>query len=80
MLHLNLISAVDGSKLNWCDQNVLREAMCEDLLFPKIAKPEMTVVSFNKHFRKNMGEVDRGHLEVSQNSGICDLTTKRMAR
>ena len=33
VLHLNLISAVDGSTLNWCEQHTLRELMSEDLLF-----------------------------------------------
>ena len=32
VLHLNLISAVDGSTLNWCEQHALRELMSEDLL------------------------------------------------
>ena len=39
VLHLNLISAVDGSVLNWCEQHVLRELMSGDLLFGKIAEP-----------------------------------------
>ena len=64
VLHLNLISAVDGSVLNWCEQHVLRELMSEDLLFGKIAEPEMTVVIFDDHFRDRMGEVERGHIEV----------------
>ena len=51
MLHLNLVSAVDGSALNWCEQHVLRELMSEDLLFGKISEPEMTVVNFDDHFR-----------------------------
>ena len=51
VLHLNLISGVDGSALNWCEQHVLRELMSEDLLFAKISEPEM-------------GEVERGHIEV----------------
>ena len=33
VLHLNLISAVDGSTLNWCEQHVLRALMSEDLFF-----------------------------------------------
>ena len=70
MLHLNLISAVDGSLLNWCEQHVLRELMSEDLLFGKIAEPEMTVVNFDDHFRDCMGEVERGHIEVFRSSGI----------
>ena len=44
-LHLNLISAVDGSILNWFEQNVLRELMSEDLLFAKLAEPDMTAVT-----------------------------------
>ena len=62
--HMNLISAVDGSVLNWCEQRVLRELMSEDLLFGKIGEPEMTVVNFDDHFRNRMGEVERGHVEV----------------
>ena len=64
VLHLNLISAVDGSVLNWCEQHVLRELMSEDLLFGKIAEREMTVVNFDDHFRDRMREVERGHIEV----------------
>ena len=64
VLHLNLISAVDGSALIWCEQQALRESMSEDLLFAKISEPEMTVINFDDHFRDRMGEVDRGHIEV----------------
>ena len=64
VLHLNLISAVDGSVLNWCEQHVLRELMSEDLLFGKISEPEMTTVIFDDHFRDRMGEMERGHIEV----------------
>ena len=64
VLHLNLISAVDGSALNWCGQHVLRELMSEDLLFAKISEPEMTVINFDDHFRDRMGELERGHIEV----------------
>ena len=64
VLHLNLISALDGSVLNWCEQHVLREHMSEDLLFGKVSEPEMTVVNFDYHFRDRMREVERGHIEV----------------
>ena len=64
VLHLNLISAVDGSALNCCEQHVLRELMSKTLLFSKVSEPEMTVVNFDDHFRDRMGEVDRGHVEV----------------
>ena len=64
VLHLNLISAVEGSALNWCEQHVLRELMSEDLLFTKISEPEMTDINFDDQFRDRMGEVERGHIEV----------------
>ena len=64
VLRLNLISAVNGSALNWCEEIVLRELMSEDLLFAKIAEPEMTAVNFDDHFSDRMGEVERGHIEV----------------
>ena len=31
VLHLNLISAVDGSALNWCEQSLLQDLMSEDI-------------------------------------------------
>ena len=64
VLHLNLISAVDGSALNWCEQHVLWELMSKDLLFAKISEQEMRVINFDDHFRDRMGEVERGHIEV----------------
>ena len=64
VLHLNLISAVDGSALNWCEQDTLRELMSEDLLFAKISEPEMAVINFDDHFRDRIEEVERGHIEV----------------
>ena len=64
VLHLNLISAVDGSALNWCEQHVLGELMSEDLLFAKISEPEMTVINFDDNFRDRTGEVERGPIEV----------------
>ena len=59
VLHLNLISAVDGSALNWCEQHALREMMSDDLIF---AKTETTVINFDDHFRDRMRELDRGHM------------------
>ena len=64
VMHLNLISAVNGSALNRCEQRVLRELMSKDLLFAKISEPDMTVINFDDRFHHRMGEVDRGHIEV----------------
>ena len=83
MLHLNLISAVDGSALNWCEQHLLRELMSEDMLFAKISEPEMTVINFDDHFRDRMGEVERRRLEVFPklwNLRPYDKTNGEMAR
>ena len=43
---------------------MLRELMSEDLLFAKIAEPEMTPISFNHQFRDRMGKVDREHIDL----------------
>ena len=83
VLHLNLISAVDGSVLNWCEQYTLRELMSEDRLFAKISEPEMTVINFDDHFRNRMGEVERGHIEVFPklwNQRPYDKTNGEMTR
>ena len=64
VLHLNLISAVVGSALSWCDQWGLRELMRKNLFFAKISEPEMTLINFDEHFGDRMGEVERGHIEV----------------
>ena len=60
VLHLNLISAVDGSTLNWCEQHALRELMSEDLLFAKISEPEMTVINFDDHFCEEADNDEQG--------------------
>ena len=71
VLHLNLISAVDSSALNWCERHVLRELMSEDLLFAKISEPEMTVINFDDHFLDLSGEVKReGTSRCFRSSGI----------
>ena len=83
VLHLNLISAVDGSAINWCQQHALRELMSEDLLFAKISEPDMTVINFDDHFRDRMGEVDRGHIEVFPklwNLRFYDKTNREVKR
>ena len=64
LVHLNLISVVEGSTLSWCEQIMAREAMSEDLLFANVAEPDMRAMIFNKHFRDRMGKEDRGHLKV----------------
>ena len=83
VLHLNLISAVDGTVLNWCEQHTFRELMSDDLLFAKILEPEMAVINFDDHFHDRMGEVERGHIEVFPklwNQRPYDKTNGEMTR
>ena len=83
VLHLNLISAVDGSALNWSEQHALREMMSEDLLFAEISESETTVLNFDDHFRHRMGEVDRGHIEIFPklwNTRPCNKTNGEITR
>ena len=77
VLHLNLISAVDGSTLNWCEQHALRELMSEDLLFAKISEPEMTVINFDVMIDLNNGLIrirnpDRKYVKRPVNRIITD--------
>ena len=74
VLHLNLISLVEGSTLNCCEQDTLREAMSEEYLFAKIAEPDMTALNFNNHFRDRMGELNKGHPYGKTNGEITNIS------
>ena len=88
VLHLNLKSIVDGSALNWCEQNVLCKLMSEDFLFAKIAEPEMTLIIFNDYFCDRMGEVETLEFEAlrqterqnNKNSSLKGLVPKSERR
>ena len=58
---------------------MLRELMSEDLLFAKISEPEITVISFDDHFRDRMGEVVRGFPKL-WNLRPYDKTNGEMTR
>ena len=82
-LHLSLISVIHGSTLYWCAQNVLREAMSQDLLFGKLADSELIAINFNNHFGDRMGEVEREHVKVYpkfRNLRPYDKTNREMSR
>ena len=80
VLHLNLISAVDGSTLNWCEQRTTRDLMSDELLFAKISESEMTIINLDDQFRDRMGEVERGHFEVFTKFWNLRPTTKQTAK
>ena len=44
--HLSLISILDGTTLNWCQQEVLSAQMSNTVLFGKVKDPELMVYSF----------------------------------
>ena len=44
--HVSLISILDGTTLNWCQQEVLRAQMSNTVLFGKVKDPELVVYSF----------------------------------
>ena len=39
--HLSLISILDGTTLNWCQQEVLRAQMSNTVLFGKVKDPDL---------------------------------------
>ena len=44
--HLSLISVLDGTTLNWCQQEVLRAQMSNTILFGKVKDRELMVYNF----------------------------------
>ena len=52
---LSLISILDGTKLNWCQQEVLRAQMRNTVLFGKVKDPELMIYSFRGQLQCRMG-------------------------
>ena len=46
VVHVSLISILDGTALNWCRQEDLRAQMSETVLFGKVKDPELVVGNF----------------------------------
>ena len=46
VVHVSLISVLDGTALNWCRQEVLRARMSDTVLFAKIKDTELVVFNF----------------------------------
>ena len=58
-VHLSLISILDGTALNWCEQGNLRARMSETVLFGKVKDPELIVFNFRSQLQCRMGESKR---------------------
>ena len=59
VVHVSLISFLDGTALNWCRQEDLRARMSETVLFGKIKDPELIVLNFNGQLQCRMGENEK---------------------
>ena len=46
VVHVSLISVLDGTALNWCRQEELRARMSQTVLFGKVMDPELKVFHF----------------------------------
>ena len=62
--HLSLISILDGTTLNWCQQEVLRAQMSNTVLFGKVNDPELVIYSFREQLQCRMGGKREGPIET----------------
>ena len=62
--HLSLISILDGTTLNWCQQEVLRAQMSNTVLFGKVNDPELVTYSFRGQLQCRMGGKPEGPIET----------------
>ena len=54
VLHLNLVSVVECSVLNWVEQKELRGQASDDRLFGRIAEPGWLLMDFNNRLECRM--------------------------
>ena len=64
VVHVSLISVLDGTALNWCRQEVLRVRMSNTVLFGKVKDPELVVFNFRGQLQCRMGGKREGHIET----------------
>ena len=62
--HVSLISVLDGTTINWCQQEVLRAQMSNTVLFGKLKDPELIVYSFRGQLQCRMGGKREGPIET----------------
>ena len=55
MVHVSLISVLDGTALNWCRQEELRARMSDPVFFGKVKYPELTVFNVRGQLQCRMG-------------------------
>ena len=62
--HLSLISILDGTTLNWCQQEVLRAQMSNTVLLGKVKDPELVTYIFRGQLQCRMGGKREGPIET----------------
>ena len=62
--HLSLISVLDGTALNWCQQEVLRAQMSNTVLFGEVKDAELIVYNFRGQLQCRMGSKREGPIET----------------
>ena len=64
VVHVSLISVLDGTALNWCRQEELRALMSDTVLFGKVKDPELMVFNFRGQLQCRMEGKREGSIEV----------------
>ena len=64
MVHVSLISVLDGTALNWCRQEELSARMSDTVLFGKVKDPELMVFNFRGQLQCRMGGKLEGPIKV----------------
>ena len=80
VVHVSLISILDGAALNWCRQEDLRARMSETVLFEKITDPELIVLNFRGQLQCRMGGKREGPIEVYPEFWNLNPTAKDMRK
>ena len=64
VVHVSLISVLNGTALNWCQQEVLRARMSNTVLFGKVKDHELVVFYFRGQLQCRMGGKHEGPIET----------------
>ena len=70
VVHVSLISVLDGTALNWCRQEVLRARMSDTVIFGKIKDPVLMMFNFRGQLQCRMGGSVKVPLKLIPSFGI----------
>ena len=70
VVHVTLISVLNGTALNWYRLEMLTARMSNTVLFGKVKDPELVVLNFRGQLQCRMGESKKAPLKLIPNSGI----------